>query len=58
MGKTHSKDVPTDQTLKGFNVIRGQSLIKKSEHKICKLMFAEKIYNIDMGRFMKIKPIL
>jgi len=26
MGKTHSKDVSTDQTLKGFNVIWGRSI--------------------------------
>jgi hypothetical protein len=34
MGKTHSKDVLTDQTLKGFNVIRGQSIENSSKFKV------------------------
>jgi|YNPMSStandDraft_1061717.scaffolds.fasta_scaffold38342_3 hypothetical protein len=39
MGKTHSKDVSTDQILKGFNVIWGQSIKKCSLFKVQRSIF-------------------
>ena len=48
MGKTHKKNVPTDQTLKGFNVIWGQSLIKKIIAQNCLIVVYEfTIFNYE-----------